>query len=75
MCFTQRKGLWYAHDDACVTCVEVSNQWLLNYDEFTPYMFMFKQQCKNSTMHIQVSKVSKPMRMRRAYAKERVVNP
>ena len=42
VCMTQRKGLWYACDDEGVTLVEVPNQWLLNNDDFTPYMYMFK---------------------------------
>ena len=42
VCLTQRKGLWYACDNEGVTLVEVPNQWLLNNDNFTPYMYMFK---------------------------------
>ena len=42
VCLTQRKGLWYACDDEGVTLVEAPNQWLLNNDDFTPYMYMFK---------------------------------
>ena len=42
VCLTQRKGLWYACDDEGVTLVEAPNQWLLNNEDFTPYMYMFK---------------------------------
>ena len=42
VCLTQRKGLWYACDDEGATLVEAPNQWLLNNDNFTPYMYMFK---------------------------------
>ena len=42
VCLTQRKGLWYACDDEGVTLVEAPNQWFLNNDDFTPYMYMFK---------------------------------
>ena len=35
-----------ACDDEGVTLVEAPNQWLLNNDDFTPYMYMFKPQFK-----------------------------
>ena len=42
VCLTQRESLWYACNDDCVKRVEGPNQWLLNNDDFTPYMYMFQ---------------------------------